>query len=350
MSSVLLRSNPEEGEEEDYEEVDESVYKSQRDAVLFVIEVSDSMLTADESGAAVNSKTAPDSPTLAALKCAYQLMQQRIISNPTDMMGVLLFGTEKSKFFAEGSSDTFVYPNCYLLTDLGIPSAQDVRALRQIVENETDGEDGNTDRILTPSTTRPSMANVLFCANHLFTAKAPNFRSRRLFLVTDNDDPHAGDKALCSAAAVRARDLFDLGVALELFPILHQGHVFERSKFYDDIVYRATAIEPDGLSTDIHVTSPISSGDGITLLQSLLSSINSKATPRRALFTLPLEVAPGLKIGVKGYTMVKQQVPVRSCYVWMNGDTPVITAASTTLIAEDTAREIDKSKARKAFM
>ena len=36
-----------------------------------------------------------------------------------------------------------------------------------------------------------------------------------------------------SAAAVRAKDLYDLGVVIELFPISTSEHSFDRSKFYD---------------------------------------------------------------------------------------------------------------------
>lgn len=77
------------------------------------------------------------------------------------------------------------------------------------------------------------MANVLFAANHLFTTKAPNFSSRRLFIVTDNDDPHANDRNLKNSAAVRAKDLYDLGVIIELFPISKGAEEFDRVKFYD---------------------------------------------------------------------------------------------------------------------
>ncbi len=80
------------------------------------------------------------------------------------------------------------------------------------------------------------MANLLFCANQIFTIKAPNFSSRRLFIVTDNDNPHVHDKALRSAAAVRAKDLYDLGVIIELFPISRPDHEFDRSKFYDVLI------------------------------------------------------------------------------------------------------------------
>jgi ATP-dependent DNA helicase 2 subunit 1 len=77
------------------------------------------------------------------------------------------------------------------------------------------------------------MANVLFCANQIFTTKAANFGSRRLFVISDNDDPHQNDKTAKSAAAVRAKDLFDLGVVIELFPITRNDGKFDIGKFYD---------------------------------------------------------------------------------------------------------------------
>ena len=174
-----------------------------------------------------SKKADKDSAVAAALKCAYHLMQQRIISNPKDMMGILLFGTEKS-FFPEDAPDRSSYPHCYLYTDLDIPAAEDVKALKTLVE---DGED--EDQVLVPAEATVAMANVLFCANQIFTTKAANFGSRRLFIITDNDDPHSGDKPARSAAAVRAKDLYDLGVVIELFPITRGDDKFELSKFYD---------------------------------------------------------------------------------------------------------------------
>lgn len=203
------------------------IYKTPKDAVLFAIEVSSSMLTPPPPTDA--KKDERDSPTIAALKCAYALMQQRIISHPNDMMGVLLYGTEQTKFQEEEQArGSLSYPHCYLLTELDIPSADDVRMLRDMFEDENESKE-----LLTPSSELVSMANVLFCANQIFTTKAPNFSSRRLFIVTDSDDPHQGEPALKSSAAVRAKDLYDLGVVIELFPISKQDHDFDRTKFYD---------------------------------------------------------------------------------------------------------------------
>lgn len=139
-----------------------------------------------------------DSATSAALKCAYQLMQQRIITNPKDMMGILLFGTEQSKFQEDdGTGAGFQYPHCYLLSDLDRPEASDVKRLRALIENEDEARS-----LLVPSAEPVSMSNVLFCANQIFTTKAANFSSRRLFLVTDNDNPHPSSKELRQSSVV----------------------------------------------------------------------------------------------------------------------------------------------------
>ena len=171
----------------------------------------------------------PSPPAVAALKCAYALMQQRIIASPNDLMGILLYGTQETRFIDD---DDQSYPHCYFLTDLDVPAAGDVKSLRTLIEDE---EDERGRRILRPvnsSKEIPSMGNVLFCANQIFTTKAPNFSSRRLFIVTDEDNPCGSDKQGRQQASVRAKDLYDLGVMIDLFPIERNGF-FDRGKFYD---------------------------------------------------------------------------------------------------------------------
>ena len=342
-----------EDEDDEEEDVDESGYKTVKDAVLFAIDVSKSMLAKPED----SDPRKPDTglcPTLAALKCAYALMQQRIISNPNDMMGILLFGTKKSKFQdgdEESGKGGLQYPHCYLLTDLDVPAAADVKQLRTLVQDEEEAS-----KILQASDEEVSMANVLFCANQIFTTKAPNFTSRRLFLVTDNDYPHASSRDARNSAAVRAKDLYDLGVTIELFPISHpdRGYTFDRSKFYNDIVYSSTPSDPDApapLTSDIKAASS-SAKDGISLLQALLSSIASRSAPRRALFgNLPFEIGPGLKISVKGFILFKRQEPRKTSPIYLppDSDKPQIAVYNSALVADDTARTVEKAEVRKAY-
>ncbi|KAF4634315.1 hypothetical protein G7Y89_g3791 [Cudoniella acicularis] len=330
------------GEEEEEEDLDETKYIAQKDAVLFAIDVSDTMLAPPPPSDARNAET--DSPTAAAIKCAYQIMQQRIISSPKDMMGVLLFGTEESKFQEDDSNARGgpTYPHCYLLSDLNIPAAEDVRVLKGIIENEDQAQ-----ALLVPTNEPVVMSNLLFCANQIFTTRAPNFGSRRLFIITDKDDPHAGDKSARSQAAVRAKDLYDLGVTIELFPISHTDHEFDRSKFYDDIIYRDPAEEG---GSGLNPSNFKSSGDGISLLNNLISDINSKQVAKRALFSnLPFEIGPSFKISVKGYNLLQKQAPARSCYVWLDGEEPQIAVGESAQMEEDTTRKVEKVEIKKAY-
>lgn len=340
-------------EEDEEEDVDESGYKTVRDAVLFAIEVSGSMLKRPPPSE--NKKADTNSPFSAALKCAYSLMQQRIISSPNDLMGILLYGTETTKFYKEdeNSRGGWSFPHCYLLTDLDIPEAGDVKTLKNLVEQDSD----EAEEIFKPSKEPVSMHTVLFCANQIFQMRAANFSSRRLFIVTDNDDPHASSRAFRSQATVRAKDLYDLGVIIELFPISTPEHTFDSKLFYDDIVYKSSPSDPDAVSynpsslTDIDpVQLKTGTTDGISLLQSLLSTISSRAAPKRALFSsVPLEIAPNLKISVKGYLLYKHQKPARSCYIYLGSDKPQIAIGETQITTSNTQNNLVKPEVRKAF-
>lgn len=273
-----------------------------------------------------------------ALQCAYNVLQSRIISNPNDMMGILLFGTEKTKFRSEGGSGG--YQHCYLLLDLDVPDAEGIRGLKKLIEDPDEFK-----KVLAPAKEQVSMANVLFAANQIFTTKAANFQSRRLFIVTDEDDPHGADKALKNSSITRARDLYDLGVRIDPFFISGPGKRggFDASKFYDDIIYRAPGDEDD----DQFITSTTTSG--AMRLKEMVSSILSKTTAKRALFTTKLEVGPGLNIGVKGYLLYKRQEKARSHYVYTSAEKAQIVQGVTTKIAADTAKVVEKTEIRKAY-
>ncbi|KAJ9653778.1 ATP-dependent DNA helicase II subunit 1 [Neophaeococcomyces mojaviensis] len=362
MSELPLRTkdgdkNSDDNDEDEEEEVDEMGYKQVRDAVLFAIDVSKSMLK--KPPVSESRKADSSSPLEAALKCAYHLMQQRIISAPKDLMGILLYGTETSKFYGEDETTRggWSFPHCYLLTDLDIPEAEDVKALKSLVEDE----DAEAAQELFQVSSEPvSMHTVLFCANQVFQQKASNFTSRRLFIVTDNDNPHADNRGFRSQATVRAKDLYDLGVVIELFPISSSKHTFDTKLFWDDIVYKSSPSDPDAIMynptvlTDLDKTQLVTGNtDGISLLQSLLSTISSRATPKRALFSAAaLELAPNLRIGVKGFLLYKHQKPERSTYIYLGDEKPQIVKGQTTQYADDFdggSRTIQKVEVKKAY-
>ena len=114
-------------------------------------------------------------------------------------------------------------------------------------------------------------------------------------------------------------------------------------------MYRPPLSDPEAPAPTISATKTASGDDGISLLQSLLSSINSKNTPRQALFSLPFEIGPNFKISVKGYILIKRQEPIRSCYVWLSGEKAQIAVGTSKQVAEDSTRTVEKAEIRKAY-
>ena len=124
-------------------------------------------------------KKAPVSNTISAIQCAFQLLQNRIISNPKDMIGIMLYGTKTTKF-KDGNC-----PHCYLLLDLNVPEANDIKYLKALLDGMSitivlctikpfanqDLGDEDLSEILTPSTEPFHMQSVLFAANILFTTR-----------------------------------------------------------------------------------------------------------------------------------------------------------------------------------
>lgn len=109
-----------------------------------------------------------------------------------------------------------------------------------------------------------------------------------------------------------------------------------------DIIYRDPEVEADEVKSS-------KSGDGITLLSSLISNINSKQTPKRSYFSnLPFELSPGLTIGIKGYMPLHRQQPTRTCWVWIGGEKAQL-AQSETAKVDSTTRTVEKSEIKKAY-
>lgn len=116
-----------------------------------------------------------------------------------------------------------------------------------------------------------------------------------------------------------------------------------------DIIYSNPSSDLDAPSPNANDTTKLVAG-GISLLNDLLTSIRSKAMPRRALFSsVPLEIGPGLKISVKGYIIFKRQEPHRSCYVWVAGQKAQIARGVTTQFADESTKVVDPTDIKKAY-
>lgn len=51
-------------------------------------------------------------------------------------------------------------------------------------------------------------------------------------LFTRTDHPHENDKTLQKLAKNKSKDLYDVGINLEVVPVIFEGDKFDYSKFY----------------------------------------------------------------------------------------------------------------------
>lgn len=148
------------------------------------------------------------------------------------MMGILLHGVDTTKLESKldlvDTKDIDELEGCFLLINLGVPDAEDIKRLKRLIENPDEIR-----QIVRPSSEPVSIANTIFSASQIFSTRAANFVSRRLFIITDNDSPHGRDERIKVQATQRAKDLYDLGITIELFPLVQPGEKFNKSEFYD---------------------------------------------------------------------------------------------------------------------
>ena len=88
-----------------------------------------------------------------------------------------------------------------------------------------------------------------------------------------------------------------------------------------------------------------SGSDGISLLNNLISDINSKQVPKRTLFSnLPFTLGEKFIISIKGYNILQRQEKARSCYVWLGGEKAQVAEGETTKYVQEDRKENEATK------
>ncbi|CAG8731022.1 26793_t:CDS:10 [Dentiscutata erythropus] len=304
-SSVVNESNASEFDaEEEAEEVEKQLANINRDAVLFVIDCSPSMLS-DE-----------DSPFKSAIRCASTVMMNKIItSNDTDLMGVMLFGTEKSQNALEKK-------HIYVLQPIDLPDIHRIIELDDIASGQIDfsQEYGNANEEV-------PLGDVFWTCNDLFNSlSSTTIKIKRIFLITDEDNPHTTNPVLRSTAITRAKDLIESKIEINLFSV----NKSDDKEFNFDTFYSVY-----DLGDNLHFNT---TND----FNILLKQIMNKESPRRSIFSLPFRLfeGEGLTIGIKGFSAIVERVKPQHKLVHMRAETTRLVETKTKWICADTAQEL----------
>ncbi|ORY94198.1 SPOC like C-terminal domain-containing protein [Syncephalastrum racemosum] len=277
--STSFNFNDEEDEDEFVSDALRTSFEN-KDAILFVIECSDRMNTVEENG-----KTALQ----IAFQCVQNTLLNKTYSSPTDLVGVLLFNTDKAK-------NTSDHSHIYVLQDLSEPSVPNIAEAEAFATGERDvkAEFGF-------SREEYPYGNVFWACSDLF-ANSPRTGTKRLFLITSEDDPHHDNDGLRRSALQRAKDLWELGIRIELFGLSLGKHTFTEKLFYSQVMDHEDATGDEYALTD--PSHPIRGAQ--VKLSELLTFVRRKEVKKRSEFTIPFHLAKGFTIGIRGYSMVMQ--------------------------------------------
>ncbi|KAG0268258.1 X-ray repair cross-complementing protein 6 [Actinomortierella ambigua] len=343
MSSSWRSQNDYLAEDEDEDVLtDEAETQLQnRDSILFVIDSSPAMHEVNEDG---------ESPFKMAIKCAKSVQMNKIISSESDLVGIMVYGVEKTK-----NANNF--ENICVLQDLDIPDASGIKQLEALEEGTLDFED-----MFGKATGKYKLSEVFWTATNIFSSSAQKVGSRRLFLITNEDNPHGNEPTLQGAAKLRAKDLSEPGISIELFDLDRKMHRFDRSLFYKSILVdsglgRSGDDDDDedngdgGIMDDEEAAGAGAIGTGggslnksqsnaemsstVAKMSALLERVHRKEVKKRSLFKIPFKLAPGLEIGVRGYNLIMQQGKGLHRNVYTKGEVVREVMTTTSWICAD---------------
>ncbi|ORX61941.1 Ku DNA-binding complex, Ku70 subunit [Hesseltinella vesiculosa] len=280
MSNLISLSGAQSSQFLDEEEDDElnvEDFFEKPDSIVFAIDCSSKMLVPDDQG---------NIPLQIAFQCVQSVLLNKAFNNRSDMIGVLLYGTKQ----AMNPSN---YDHIYILQTLDSPDPGRIKAADDLAK-------GNNDRFrdeIGSSDEEFPLGNVFWLCSDMFAAAF-----KRIFLITNEDNPHKDNPSLRGSSLQRAKDLWDMGMRVELFGLDQPDHSFDYSLFYKEMMML------DNENDDVALDSRISSQSAMTgKVEDLLNQVRRKQASKRSNFSIPMHITPELSIGIRGYSIIMEQ-------------------------------------------
>ncbi|KIM88015.1 hypothetical protein PILCRDRAFT_3721 [Piloderma croceum F 1598] len=180
---------------------------------------------------------------------------------------------------------------------------------------------------------------------------APKTATKRVFLITDSDDPHADaltPHALLDPARNTLRDLTHACVAIEPFFISDAQNPFDTSIFYACVLLpnnlSLSSLDEDSKDFTEEERTILPESISITRIDDLLAQMRFHEVLKRAHFSIGMELGAGLVIGVKGYGLVIEQKKGAYKYFVDLDDRIEVAGVKTLYLDDDQQAEVDKSQ------
>ncbi|KJA25055.1 hypothetical protein HYPSUDRAFT_37999 [Hypholoma sublateritium FD-334 SS-4] len=327
-------------DEDDDELQDLSIFESKRDVILFCIDCSESMLKLYDDPK--YEESVQTCHLYYALDAAMQLQKKKIIVGPNDAVGIILFNTTRQPDSSTKTQGSEIKRGTYLYQPIGPLCASTTRELVQLLDASFEDQ-GELRKEFPPLTGKSvPMGDVFTSCNWVLRDGAPKTATKRVFLITDEDNPHAGAgyRQLTTSARTTLIDLTQAGVTVEPFFINTEEKPFDITKFYSSVLV-SDDLEDDNEQDDGSI---LPESISISRIEDLLSQMRIREVPKRSLFSIPFHLANGFTIGIKGYGLITEQKKGSYKYFVDLGDRMEVATVRTTYVDEDRQAEVDKTK------
>lgn len=238
------------------------------DGILFLIDATEGMFEEVDG----------DTAFMQCIKAAKSTMLNKITSSPKDLVGIILFGTDKD-------SNPNRFKNVYVLQDLESPGAETVLKLEKLI---ADGPEKFKQKYGHGSV---NMADVLWTCALMFSKSRAG--QRRVLVLTNQDDPHKGSGDLDDKAVVKAKDLLQSGIELDLVHLKPPGD----KKFRPQILYKNLMTDKENYEDGFPEASE--------KMEELLLRVRMKDHKKRRLMSLSFWLGPEVKMSVSLYNLVR---------------------------------------------
>ncbi|KAF7294246.1 SAP domain-containing protein [Mycena chlorophos] len=321
-------------DEEEDELQDSSYYESKKDVILFCIDCSESMLELREDPVYENAKTCH---AYAALEAAMQIEKRKVIVGPSDSIGILLFNTTRRPEGARGVGYE-IKRGCFLyqpISPLSAPKIQELIHLLDGFREDNDALKTNFPPMLDGK--RVPMGDVFTSCNWVLRDGAPKTATKRVFLITDEDNPHTGvgAKQLANSARTTLIDLTQSGVMVSPFFISSKEKTFDMSKFYASVLLPNSLVEDE--EADPLNPSLLQESISVGRMEDLISEMQFREFPKRAAFSIPFQLA-------EGYGLVTEQKKGQYKYFADLGDRMEVVTVKTAYADDKQDAEVEKAR------
>ncbi|KAM7541657.1 hypothetical protein Aperf_G00000034916 [Anoplocephala perfoliata] len=313
-------------------EGDESEWAStSRDGVIFLVDCTTTMVGEKVSDDQIREDA--DTGVKLALLCCQNFMQNKALSSPEDMVGLVFMRTSISN-----STDFKGVNIIQSLDQTDAPRILEVERLRELDSEKFVEAYGS----LQAGESYP-VHEALWACQNIFNKTKKALGYKRIFLITDDPDPVGNKVQLKRQAILKANDLRQSGIDIEVIPIQKADIDFQMSTFYDFLLAKESEMD----------SSPV---EHVNTINKLLTWERSQEPNRRRLGRLPFYLIPltpaalnkgdiGVKstlaFGAANYCLVRRAPLPKSARIYAKTNETVVSKRRFYKVNKDGKPDLD---------